>query len=124
MPTTMPEMVDGTLRFKLRPATGGEATECSVDLMILEMTCHECVQKHDLQVNPETNCYLHTPEFLDDLADRLSGLKSGVPNCTPSMAFQLWIACGHYIDVLKKTTSGTLNSPSGTEESTFSGGVS
>lgn len=105
---------DGLLHFAIRNRTTGEETPQSIDVLLLRLTCEECEQLHRLQVNA-TGEYVATAAFLLDLAKRLAGL--GIADCTPSMAFQLWSASAREIEALKKNTSETPNSHSGSESS-------
>ena len=100
---------DGSLAFRVKRADGSEQA-LSIDLLILKLTCQQCEEDHDLQVvNGRIN---PTPRFLKDLAERLG--EFGVTNCTPSLAWQLWLASIEQMEQLKKTTSTTPTLPSGT----------
>gem|GEM_PF-3043010 len=103
-------MEDGTLRFKVRSQDGSER-EHSIDVLVLRLVCEELEDKHRL---PEVDGrYKPSAEFLTELAGRLCGL--GVDGCTPSIAYQLWIAGAGGLAALQKKTSETPQSSSGSE---------
>lgn len=99
---------DGSLEFRVRHRNGDEQT-ISIDLLVLKLLCEECEEQHHLQVINGTT--KPTPAFLMDLAGRLH--NSGVLNCTPSLAWQLWFASIEQMNALKKNTSETPSLPSG-----------
>src|SRR5262245_34719734 len=105
---------DGLLRFSIRNAASGESAEHSIDVLILKLTCEECVEAHKLQTN-ERNQYIVTATFLNDLAARIQAL--GIPGVTASVAFQLWVAATTNVEALKKNTSETPSSDSGSTSS-------
>ncbi len=84
----IPLLTDGTLLFHVRRRDGTES-EHTVDLLVLKLACEDCEKKHQIgrgvgePMQP-------TPEFLVDLAERLSGF--GLDNCTPTLAWQAWKA--------------------------------
>jgi hypothetical protein len=105
---------DGLLRFTIRNTETGEQAAHSLDVLLLRLTCEECEIQHSLQVN-SAGSYVVTAAFLTDLAARMAGL--GVPECTASIAYQLWTTSATEIEALKKNTNETPNSPSGSESS-------
>jgi hypothetical protein len=97
-----PIMADGELIFAVRRADG-TVTEHRVDLLMLKLTCEQCETAHRLtdaegQVNP-------TPEFLLDLAGKLQAI--GIERCTPTLAWQAWVAASEQMQMLKKNLSTT-----------------
>ena len=96
------ELVEGTIRFKLRD--GEQTTDHAIDLLVLKLVCEECERLHDLKPD-DSGVLQYTAQFLYDLAGKLSGL--GVPGCTPTMAYQLWHAAAMGMSDLKKNTSAT-----------------
>lgn len=99
---------DGMLHFAVR--RGDATTEHAIDVLILRMTCDECVAAHALQTD-EHDCYIVTAGFLIDLAARIAAV--GVEGCTPSLARQLWATAVQGIDALQKKTNETPSSPTG-----------
>jgi len=102
---------DGTLRFKVKAQDGTERDH-AIDVLILKLACTEAVDKHKLAVR--NDLYVPTVDFLDDLKRRL--IELGIEGCTPSIAFQLWQASAAGIEFLKKNTSETPPSDSGSSE--------
>jgi hypothetical protein len=86
---------DGTLTFRVRRRDGQESTH-EVDLLLLKLTCERCEQEHGLQV--VEGRVQPTAEFLTDLASRLSQWIAG---CTPTLAWQAWIAATDEMGRLK-----------------------
>lgn len=100
---------DGTVTFVVKRATG--ETTHSMDLLVAKLCCEQCQDVHQLRI---ADGRIHpTPEFLIDLADRFS--QFGVENCTPSIAWQIWLAVIDQMNNLKKNTSEMPSSHSGTE---------
>lgn len=102
-------MPDGMFHFKVQ-CRDGSAVEHSIDVLMLRLTCRECETANNLEVD-ENGCYVHTAAFLKDLARRLQ--EAGVEGCSPSVAYQLWLASVVEFDRLKKNTSETPSSPIG-----------
>lgn len=103
---------DGLLHFKTR--RDGEEVGQSIDVLILRLTCEECIDAHRLPEDAQGR-YKPNAAFLIDLAARLGSI--GVADCTPSVAYQLWIASAGEIERLKKNDNATPNSLSGSESS-------
>ena len=101
---------DGSLEFRILRKDGTE-TPVSIDLLVLKLCCEQCEEDHRLKT--ANGMTTPTPAFLHDLAGRLA--ENGVPDCTPSLAWQLWIASIEQMSRLKKTTNGTPKSLFGTE---------
>lgn len=98
-----PALNDGELVFCVQRAEG--TTEHRLDLLLLKLTCEQCESLHRLE---EKDGVLHpTPDFLLDLAGKLQSI--GFDRCTPTLAWQAWIAAGNQINRLKKNMSGTPN---------------
>lgn len=100
---------DGSIQFRVRTSAGEQAVQA--DLLCVKLCCEQCEDKHNLRRNDGS--IMPTPEFLQDLAGRLS--QFGIENCTPSLAWQLWIATITEFESLKKSMSETPRSPSGSE---------
>lgn len=65
--------------------------------------CEACEDRHSLQ---STDGRMRpTPEFLSDLASSLG--VCGIPDCTPTIAWQVWIAVSEQLSALKKSTNET-----------------
>jgi hypothetical protein len=103
---------DGSFRFKVRSRDGAEV-EHSIDVLFLRLTCEECEDAHQLPTTGENGAYRATTAFLVDLASRLEA--AGVSGCTASIAYQLWNVSVRELELLKKNTSETPNSPTGSE---------
>lgn len=102
-PRLGPILTTGELVFNVMTAEGPSARK--VDLLWLKLTCEEAERENSLQVDAEGR-QQPTASFLDDLANRLS---SKVADCTPTMAYQMWIAASHAMNELKNAMSGTPN---------------
>jgi hypothetical protein len=90
----------GEIVFHVR--RGGECvTEHKVDLLSLKLTCEECEQSHGLQI--ADGRIQPTAAFLRDLAGRIQEL--GVENCTPTTAWQMWLAAAEAMAELKNALS-------------------
>lgn len=113
MPTPPINLEDGLLRFTILNSKTGESVNHSLDVLLLRLTCQECEAMHNLQV--ENGSYVVTAAYLADLTARIADL--GVPECTASIAYQLWGASVREIDTLQKKTNETPNLPSGLESS-------
>ena len=100
----------GALCFTLADKKTGEQKECSVDVYLLAIVCEECVEEHKLAI--VEGQYKTTSAFLRDLTERLIDL--GVDGCTPTVALALWNRSGQEVERLKKNTSPTPTSDSGT----------
>ena len=99
-----PIMHDGTLVFRVE--RGGEEPErYTLDLLMLKLTCEAMEAKHSLRV--AEGRLIATPAFLLDLAGELQTL--GVENCTPTIAWQVWISASQQLEALKKNIEGTPN---------------
>jgi hypothetical protein len=114
MPDQPITLDDGLLRFTIHNRETGEDVKHSLDVLLLRLTCQECEAAHNLQEDAN-RCYIVTAAFLADLASRIVGL--GVPECTASIAYQLWGTSVREMDALKKNVSETPNSLSGSESS-------
>ena len=101
---------DGTLNFVVRRA-GHDDKTIDADLLILKLTCEQCEDRHSLQ--SADGRMKPTPEFLQDLAASLG--TCGIEDCTPTIAWQVWIAVSEQLSLLKKSTNETPSSPSGSE---------
>ena len=101
---------DGTLQFTIRRA-GQEDSHVACDLLVLKLTCEQCEDRHSLQATDGK--MRPTPEFLQDLSASLG--TCGIENCTPTIAWQVWIAVSEQLSALKKSTDETPSSPSGSE---------
>lgn len=99
---------DGSLKYTITH-NDKESQEGSIDLLILKLCCERCEEEHKLPVVDGT--IPPTPEFLIDLAARLS--ICGVEHCTPSMAWQLWHTSIKQMEILKKTMNSTPSLPTG-----------
>lgn len=100
----IPLLDDGTLKFRVKRPDGAE-TEHSVDLLVLKLTCEACEEQHRLQT--VEGRLQPTPAFLADLAVQLGGL--GLAPCTPTLAWQAWIACGEQMGRLGNAHSEKPN---------------
>lgn len=101
---------DGTFAFKVKKSDG-TLVECSVDVISLRLACQEAEDTHRLPQS-EKGGLLPTAEFLKTLTGLLAQ-SAGVKDCTPSIAYQLWIISGDLLDGLKKNMSEPPSSPSG-----------
>lgn len=113
MPTNPITLDDGLLTFTILNRETGESAKHSLDVLLLRLTCQECESLHNLQV--EDGSYVVTAAYLADLTARIAGL--GVPECTASIAYQLWGASVREIDSLQKKTNETPSLPGGSESS-------
>jgi len=105
MPTASETILsDGTLRFVVKRA-GVENQTIECDLLVLKLTCEQCEDQYSLQA--ADGRMKPTPEFLQDLASRLG--TCGIENCTPTIAWQVWIAVSEQLSQLKKSTNATPN---------------
>ena len=93
----------GELTFSILTKEG--PVDRAVDLLWLKLTCEEAEKEHALQQDAEGR-QQPTPAFLKDLANRLS---EEVYGCTPTVAWQMWIAASHAMNELKNSMSGTPN---------------
>jgi hypothetical protein len=100
---TGPILTSGDLQFQLMTPEG--VSEQRVDLLWLKLTCEEAERENELRTDTEGRM-LPSAQFLDDLAARLS---AKVPTCTPTMAYQMWIAASHAMTELKNAMSGMPN---------------
>ncbi len=114
MPTPPIQLEDGLLRFTIHNRETGDSASHSLDVLLLRLTCQECEALHNLQADAN-GYYVVTAAYLADLTARIAGL--GVPECTASIAYQLWGASVREIDVLQKKTSETPSLLSGSESS-------
>ena len=105
------KLVNGNLVVNVTDADGTVRATHAVDVLALKLACEECVDQHRLAVQ-ENGTYKVTSDFLLALAARLG---SFVPDCTPSMAYQLWVAADGQLEALKKNTQPPPNSPTGSE---------
>jgi hypothetical protein len=95
---------DGTLRFRVRRRDGSETVH-DVDLLLLKVTCEQLEDQHQLQV--KNGRIQPTADFLKDLASQLGGC--GLDGCTPTLAWQAWIAATEAMATLKNAISETPN---------------
>ncbi len=93
---------DGRFVFGITDADGQRA-ERSIDLLVLKLTCEEMESKHGLTADLQGKIR-PTSQFLADLS---RSLQADVPGCTPTIAWQLWLASFGAIERLKKNMSGT-----------------
>lgn len=102
---------DGTLPIVIRKRDGSEQ-RIHADLWVLKLAMEACEDACGLR--PDADGKIRgTPEFFIELSQRLP--KYGIPECTPAIAAQLWHAAHEAFVELKKTTSNTPTSPSGSE---------
>lgn len=93
---------DGRFVFGItRP--DGERTEHALDILTFRLTCEKLEAKHSLARTAEGGIQ-PTPEFLRDLSAELS---RDIADCTPTVAWQLWVASFAAMERLKKNMSGT-----------------
>ena len=98
-----PILTTGELAFNVLTPEG--PSERKVDLLWLKLTCEEAERDNSLQQDAEGR-QQPTAAFLDDLAARL-GAK--VADCSPTMAYQMWIAAAQAMNELKNAMSGMPN---------------
>lgn len=91
---------DGQLTLRVKRAEG-EETRHVVDLLLLKLTCEQCEERHKL--TEKDGRLSPTPEFLTELAAMLSGI--GLERCTPTLAWQAWVAASDAMAMLKKSMS-------------------
>lgn len=103
---------DGQFHFKVKAASG-EVSDHAVDVISLRLACEEAEERHRLPKTEEGNLK-PTAAFLADLAGILKQ-SAGLATCSPSLAYQLWTISGKLVDDLKKNTSETPSSVSGTD---------
>jgi len=94
------DLQTGTLKFNVVDDATGEKKPSEIDVLVLKLACEALERMHNLEV--ADNKFVPTPEFLFGLSEKLKDL--GVPDCTPTMAFQLWCAAGAQMETLKKNT--------------------
>lgn len=99
MPDSL-SLTDGVLRLTVRRSEG--ETQHELDLLVVKLTCEQCENRHALERTKDDRV-VPTPEFLQDLASALTEL--GLEGCTPTLAWQVWIAVGNAIGELKKNMS-------------------
>ena len=100
---TSPILSTGELVFTVLTPEG--PSERKIDLLWLKLTCEEAEKDHALQLDAN-GAQITTAAFLDDLATRLS---AKVADCTPTMAWQMWISAANAMEELKNAMSGTPN---------------
>lgn len=108
----METLSDGLLHVKVKSSSDGTEKEYAIDLLALRLACEECENSHHLEV--KDGKLMPTLNFLADLAARLGMF---IPECSVSVAFQLWGQSVREIEFLKKNTSETLNLPTGSTSS-------
>ncbi len=113
-PTPPIHLDDGLLRFTILNRETGEQANHSLDVLLLRLTCQECEALHSLQADANGS-YIVTAAYLADLTARIASL--GVPECTASIAYQLWGASVREISLLQKKTSEQPSAPTGSESS-------
>lgn len=91
----------GELIFRVRRPDGSE-TDHQIDLLSLKLTCEETEQVHNLQV--KDGAIAPTAAFLADLAARF--VELGVADCTPTIAYQMWLSSYGAMETLKNALSG------------------
>lgn len=112
MPTEPIQLEDGLLRFSILNRSTGEHVNHSLDVLLLRLTCQECEELHNLPTDDDGS-YKVSAAYLADLTSRIIAL--GVPECTASIAYQLWGASVREMSALQKKTSEMPSSPSGSE---------
>jgi len=100
---TGPILTTGELLF--HAMTNDGPVEHRVDLLWLKLTCEETERENELRSDAEGRL-LPSSQFLDDLAARIGAKVSG---CTPTMAYQMWIAASKAMTELKNAMSGMPN---------------
>jgi hypothetical protein len=96
-------LTTGELVFNVMTPEG--PSERRIDLLWLKLTCEEAERDNSLQVDTERR-QQPTAAFLDDLAARL---RVKVEDCTPTMAYQMWMAAAQAMNELKNAMSGMPN---------------
>lgn len=110
--TPIAVLEDGTISVSIkRPDDSIE--DLSLDLLCLRLTCQEAEDAHKLHERSTNGVVQPTADFLRDLSSRFVAM--GVTRCTPTIAWQLWVATIDAFNGLKKSTNLTPTSPSGTE---------
>jgi len=89
---------DGMLSFKIEGGEHGGET-VSVDLLWLRLKCEELEESHKLKVNEEKQEYIPTAEFLSALS---RSIEQETGYCTPSLAFQIWVAGSRLYEEIQK----------------------
>lgn len=88
---------DGGIRFFV--PGGAELVPWDCDVTILKLACESLERKHGL---PEIDQRIQATElFLQELSSELGLL--GCPNCSPTMARQIWIAVAEKFGQIEKT---------------------
>ena len=98
---TIPVLADGSLTFRIRTADGCEF-DAQMDLLQLKLTCEACESMHGLEVRDGQ--IQPTPAFLTDLSRRLIA-DCGLERCTPTIAWQIWMAAYAQMEQLKNAFS-------------------
>lgn len=98
-------LVDGLVRFTIKQVDGSEK-KIEADALVLKLTCEECERECNLQTKADGTMDV-SARFLVNLASKLSGL--GFESCSPTIAYQVWLAVGDAMATLKKSMSGTPN---------------
>ena len=99
-----PILSTGDILFKVQREEG--IVEHRVDLLELKLTCEECEKTHALETDAEGRMK-PTAAFLRDLSGRLEQI--GVCQCTPTIAYKMWVAGANAMVELKNAISGMPN---------------
>lgn len=98
-----PILATGEIVFSVQSPDG--PVDRKVDVLWLKLTCEAAEKEHCIGTDSEGRL-MATAEFLDGLAQKIS-VK--VPECTPTMAWQMWIAAADAMTELKNAMSGMPN---------------
>ena len=90
---------DGILRFRVN-GSGGKTVNVEIDLMIARLEIDRLEGIHAIE---ESGKRTPTPAFLKALAAALA--EHGIDGCTPTMAYQIWIASDEAWTASQKKTS-------------------
>ena len=94
----IPELDDGRVTFQVNNGPQ-DGKQFQLDTITLKLACEEIEEAHKLSAKG----YKPTIEFLKDLAKRLSEF---IPDCTPTLAYNVWDETNKKFLTLKKNTSG------------------
>lgn len=96
-------LTDGAIKFQIRK-NDGTTVEFEADTLLLKLACEEC--EKECGIKPDAQGLMPVDaKFLKNLAVKLCDF--GFPFCTPTIAYQVWIAIGDAMKALKKNTSET-----------------
>lgn len=96
-------LVDGLVTFRIKQPDGSEK-KIDVDALILKLTTEECERECGLKTNEKGMMEVNA-RFLANLADKLGEI--GFESCSPTIAYQVWLAVGDAMATLKKSMNGT-----------------